>query len=121
MDGYGYMQQVGDNFYANHGCTILDCNYIRIGKNCLLAPHVCISAAPIRSIPPFVPVVPSSLHPLPLEIMLGLEPMLRFVQVLPWEIMWWLEQVLLSPRIFQINVVIGGVPAKIIKKISKLE
>ena len=42
---FGYNIQVGQGFYANHGCTILDCNVIRIGKNCLLAPHVCLSAA----------------------------------------------------------------------------
>jgi maltose O-acetyltransferase len=43
---YGYnIQFTGTNFYANHGCTILDCNIIKIGQNCLLAPHVCISAA----------------------------------------------------------------------------
>jgi maltose O-acetyltransferase len=42
---YGYNLKVGKNFYANHGCTILDCNLIQIGDNCLLAPHVCISAA----------------------------------------------------------------------------
>jgi len=42
---YGYNLSLGKNFYANHGCTILDCNTIKIGCNCLLAPHVCISAA----------------------------------------------------------------------------
>ena len=42
---YGYNVRVGENFYANHGCTILDANLVTIGKNCLLAPHVCISAA----------------------------------------------------------------------------
>ena len=42
---FGYNLKVGESFYANHGCTILDCNTITIGKNCLLAPHVCISAA----------------------------------------------------------------------------
>jgi maltose O-acetyltransferase len=42
---YGVHLEVGENFYANHGCTILDCNKVKIGKNCLLAPHVCISAA----------------------------------------------------------------------------
>jgi maltose O-acetyltransferase len=31
--------------YSNHGCTILDCNRITIGDNCMLAPHVVISAA----------------------------------------------------------------------------
>ena len=42
---YGYNLKVGKGFYANHGCTILDCNRIVIGNNCLLAPHVVISAA----------------------------------------------------------------------------
>lgn len=42
---YGYNLHVGKNFYANHGCTILDCNRIKIGDNCMLAPHVVISAA----------------------------------------------------------------------------
>lgn len=42
---YGYNLKVGKNFYANHGCTILDCNLITIGDNCLLGPHVCITAA----------------------------------------------------------------------------
>jgi len=42
---YGYNVKTGRNFYANHGCTILDCNEVSIGNNCMLAPHVCISAA----------------------------------------------------------------------------
>lgn len=42
---YGYNLRLGKNFYANHGCTILDCNLVTIGDNCLMAPHVCISAA----------------------------------------------------------------------------
>jgi len=42
---YGYNLKVGEGFYANHGCTILDCNTITIGKDCMLAPHVVISAA----------------------------------------------------------------------------
>jgi maltose O-acetyltransferase len=42
---YGLHLHVGENFYASHGCTILDCNKITIGKDCLLYPHVCITAA----------------------------------------------------------------------------
>lgn len=42
---YGCHLRVGKNFYANHGCTILDCAMITIGDNCLLAPHVVISSA----------------------------------------------------------------------------
>ena len=42
---YGYNLHVESGFYANHGCSILDCNTVTIGKNCLLAPNVVISAA----------------------------------------------------------------------------
>ncbi|PSW16494.1 galactoside O-acetyltransferase [Photobacterium rosenbergii] len=42
---YGYNLKVGKGFYANHGCTILDCAPINIGDNCLLAPGVVIATA----------------------------------------------------------------------------
>lgn len=42
---YGYNIEVGDNFYANHGCVILDCNKVKIGSNVLLAPNVHIYTA----------------------------------------------------------------------------
>ncbi len=42
---YGYNISVGDNFYTNHGCVILDCNKVSIGNNVFIAPNVCIGAA----------------------------------------------------------------------------
>lgn len=42
---YGYNIKVGQNFYANHGCTILDCAPVIIGDDVLLAPGVVISTA----------------------------------------------------------------------------
>lgn len=42
---YGYNIHLGQNFYANHGCTFLDCNTITIGDNCLLGPGVVIATA----------------------------------------------------------------------------
>jgi maltose O-acetyltransferase len=30
---YGYNIEVGENFYANYGCTILDVNKVKIGDN----------------------------------------------------------------------------------------
>lgn len=42
---YGYNIEVGDGFYANHGCTILDVNRVTIGSNVLLGPHVQIYTA----------------------------------------------------------------------------
>lgn len=42
---YGRNIHVGENFYANFDCVILDCAEVRIGKNCLLAPQVGIYTA----------------------------------------------------------------------------
>nr|WP_231718274.1 sugar O-acetyltransferase [Vibrio coralliirubri] len=40
---YGCNIIVGDHFYANHGCTILDGNFVTIGESVLLAPNVVIT------------------------------------------------------------------------------
>lgn len=37
---YGYNIELGENFYANHGCIILDVNKVSIGNNVLLGPYV---------------------------------------------------------------------------------
>lgn len=49
---YGYNIQIGENFYANFDCVILDVCEVRIGKNCFMAPgvHIYTAAHPINSI-----------------------------------------------------------------------
>ncbi|MCI8418295.1 MAG: sugar O-acetyltransferase [Lachnospiraceae bacterium] len=42
---YGTHIEVGKNFFANYNCTILDVAKVKIGDNCLLAPHVAIYTA----------------------------------------------------------------------------
>jgi len=42
---YGNNIHVGDSFYANFGCVILDVAEVRIGHNCLLGPQVGIYTA----------------------------------------------------------------------------
>lgn len=42
---YGYNIEIGNNFYANFGCVILDVNQVQIGQNVLLAPNVQIYTA----------------------------------------------------------------------------
>jgi maltose O-acetyltransferase len=42
---YGENIYVGENFYANFNCVILDVAEVRIGDNCLLAPQVGIYTA----------------------------------------------------------------------------
>lgn len=42
---YGYNIEVGDNFYANFGCIILDVNKVSIGNNVLFGPYVQVYTA----------------------------------------------------------------------------
>lgn len=42
---YGYNIHIGENFYANFDCVMLDVCEIRIGDNCFLAPGVHIYTA----------------------------------------------------------------------------
>jgi len=42
---YGHNIHIGENFYANFNCTILDVNRVDIGDNVLLAPNVQIYTA----------------------------------------------------------------------------
>ena len=48
---YGYNIHIGENFYANFDCVILDVCEVRIGKNCFMAPgvHVYTATHPINS------------------------------------------------------------------------
>ena len=36
---YGYNIEIGENFYANHNLTILDCNKVKFGDNVFIAPN----------------------------------------------------------------------------------
>lgn len=42
---YGYNISVGEHFYANHNCVILDCAKVTIGHHVFLAPNVGIYTA----------------------------------------------------------------------------
>lgn len=42
---YGYNISVGENFYANYDCIILDICKVTIGDNVMFAPRVCIYTA----------------------------------------------------------------------------
>ncbi len=48
---YGYNIFVGENFYANFDCIILDAAPVKIGTNCMLAPgvHIYTACHPLNS------------------------------------------------------------------------
>ncbi len=115
---YGANIHVGDNFYANFGCVILDVAEVKFGKNCLLAPQVGIYTAT---------------HPLdPIERNSGLE---CAKSITIGDNCWIGGHAVINPGVtlgdnvvvasgavvtksFGNNVVIGGNPAKVLKEIS---
>lgn len=42
---YGYNISMGNNFYSNHNCVILDCAKVTFGDNVFVAPNCCFSTA----------------------------------------------------------------------------
>ncbi len=50
---YGYNIRIGDHFYANYNCVILDCAPVVIGSNVMFAPNVSLFTAghPIHAEP----------------------------------------------------------------------
>jgi acetyltransferase-like isoleucine patch superfamily enzyme len=42
---YGYNIEIGENFYSNYNCIILDCAKVTIGDNVLFAPNVSLYTA----------------------------------------------------------------------------
>lgn len=42
---YGYNINIGDNFFANYNCVILDCAPVNIGNNVMFGPNVSIYTA----------------------------------------------------------------------------
>lgn len=46
---YGYNISVGENFYMNHNCVILDCNKVEFGDNVFIGPN-CSFYTPIHPI-----------------------------------------------------------------------
>ncbi|MCG2588811.1 sugar O-acetyltransferase [Rhodohalobacter sulfatireducens] len=114
---YGRNIHVGENFYANFDCVILDVAEVRFGNNCLLAPQVGIYTAT---------------HPLlPHERNSGLE---LAKQITIGDNCWIGGHATINPGVqlgdnvvvasgavvtksFGDNVVIGGNPAKVIKEL----
>lgn len=114
---YGVNIHVGENFYANFGCVILDVATVTFGDNCLLAPQVGIYTAT---------------HPInPIERNQGLE-LAKPITI--GDNCWIGGHAVINPGVtlgnnvvvgsgavvtksFGDNVIIGGNPAKVIKTI----
>ncbi len=114
---YGSNIHVGDNFYANYGCVILDVAKVHFGDNCLLAPQVGIYTATH----PIDPTIRNSGLELGKPINIGNNCWIGGHAVINPGVSLGDNVVVASGAVvtksFGSNLVIGGNPARILKKI----
>ena len=114
---YGCNITVGENFFANYGCVILDVNKVTIGKNCMLAPCVKIFSATH----PVDAATRTSGLELGLPVTIGDNCWIGGGAIINPGVSIGNNVVVASGAVvtksFGDNVLIGGCPAKIIKKL----
>lgn len=115
---YGQNIHVGESFYANFNCVILDAAKVTIGDNCMLAPQVGIYTATH----PIDPVERATGIEFAKPITLGDNCWVGGMAVINPGVTLGNNVVVASGAVvtksFPDNVVIGGNPAKIIKQIE---
>ncbi len=115
---YGYNIHVGENFYANFNCVFLDVCEIRIGDNCFIAPgvHIYTATHPLNP----TERISGSEYGLPVNI--GHNVWIGGRAVINPGVNIGNNVVIASGAVVTTyvpdNVVVGGNPAKIIKKIE---
>lgn len=116
---YGYNTYVGENFYANFDCTILDVCEVRFGDDCMLAPGVQIYTATH----PLNPTERNSGKEYAKPITFGNNVWIGGSAVINPGVMVGDNVVIASGAVVtkdvSDNVVVGGNPAKVIKHIEK--
>ncbi|MDQ0254781.1 maltose O-acetyltransferase [Evansella vedderi] len=115
---YGYNTHVGENFFANFDCVILDVCEVRFGDNCMLAPSVHIYTATH----PLDPVERNSGKEYAKPIIFGNNVWIGGSAVINPGIRVGDNVVIASGTVVTKdvpdNVVVGGNPARIIKEIE---
>ena len=115
---YGCNIFVGENFYANYNCVILDVAPVNIGKNCFLAPQVGIYTATH----PIDPLLRSSGQEYGKPITIGDNCWIGGRAVINPGVTLGNNVVVASGAVvtksFGDNVVLGGVPARVIKNVD---
>lgn len=114
---YGYNIHVGDNFFANFDCTILDVCEVRFGSNCMLGPGVQIYTATH----PIDPTKRNSGQEYAKSIHIGNSVWIGGNSIINPGVTIGDNAIIASGSVVTkdvpSNVIVGGNPAKIIKKI----
>lgn len=115
---YGYNTHVGENFFANFDCTILDVCEVRFGDNCMLGPSVQIYTATH----PLLPVDRNSGEEYAKPITIGHNVWIGGNAVINPGIRVGDNAIVAAGAVVvkdvPANVVVGGNPARVIKKIE---
>ena len=114
---FGQHIHVGDNFHADYNCTMLDLAEIRIGNNCLIGPDVCIYTAGHRLEPEGRTL---DVYGMPITIgndvwIGGNSTILPGVTIGDGAVV---AAGAVVTKDVEPNTIVGGVPAKVIKKIE---
>ncbi len=115
---YGYNIHVGENFYANFDLIILDVCEVRIGKNCFIGPRASI----LTATHPVDPVARAAGPEYGMSITIGVNVWIGAGAIVNPGVTLGDGVIVASgavvTRSFGPGVIIGGVPAKIIREIG---
>lgn len=118
---YGYNIHLGENFYANFDLIILDCCPVTIGKNCFIAPRVsiCTAGHPVEAGPRIAGWEFAAAITIGDDVWIGAHAVINPGVTLGNRVV--VASGAVVTKSFGDDVVIAGVPARVIREIDQSE